>query len=283
MKYLKMTGFIILFLAVYFILSNYITVIAAVFMMLKVLFQDPSAFAEPGGDAAYNLMMEPLMSNIILLQVIGAAISLPIYVFIYRLRKERLIRTCEFRIIPVYKAVLAALLGIGLNFVVSVFVSATSLDKLSPEHEELMSSLLNNTSFAVTLLGVGILIPVFEEILFRGIVFNELKRNMRVLPALILQAVIFGAFHMNLTQAIYTSILAIALGLVYIWTKSLWGPILIHIFLNSTSAIISNYGSEQFLESYGSILILASIAIVIIAFVVLPKSARREARHEAEG
>jgi uncharacterized protein len=79
-----------------------------------------------------------------------------------------------------------------------------------------------------------------EEILFRGVVFRILEESLGSLPALILSAALFGLMHAGNPAATTFSSVAIALeaggmlAAAYIWSRSLWLPIGIHLAWNFT-------------------------------------------------
>lgn len=52
------------------------------------------------------------------------------------------------------------------------------------------------------------------------------------------QAIIFGLFHGNILQGIYTAILGMVIALAYYWTRSIFVPIIIHITYNLVSTLI---------------------------------------------
>ncbi len=81
---------------------------------------------------------------------------------------------------------------------------------------------------------VCILAPVFEEIIFRGIILKGmLNFNIKPTIAILINGFVFGCAHMNPWQFIGAGILGIIFGIVYYRTKSLFLPILLH-FLNNT-------------------------------------------------
>ena len=71
-----------------------------------------------------------------------------------------------------------------------------------------------------------------EEIVFRGCIFSVLKRNMNIVIALIIQALIFAIVHENIVQSSYVFFLGLVLGFVFIYTGSLLGNIICHITFN---------------------------------------------------
>lgn len=79
-----------------------------------------------------------------------------------------------------------------------------------------------------------IVAPIFEELLFRGIILNGLlnkyKNNSK--KAIIYSAIIFGMVHLNIPQGINAFIAGIILGFIYYYTKSMKLSIFAH-FVNN--------------------------------------------------
>lgn len=80
-----------------------------------------------------------------------------------------------------------------------------------------------------------IITPICEEIIFRGIIFNRLKRYTNIPNSIIISALIFGIYHGNLPQLIYAFIMGIIIATIYNKTNNLLSPVLFHITANSTS------------------------------------------------
>jgi membrane protease YdiL (CAAX protease family) len=94
--------------------------------------------------------------------------------------------------------------------------------------------------------GVGLVVLVAflagfgEEILFRGVVFRVLEESVGTLLAMILSAALFGLMHAGNHGATTFSTIAVALeaggmlAAAYVWSRSLWLPIGIHLAWNAT-------------------------------------------------
>lgn len=91
-------------------------------------------------------------------------------------------------------------------------------------------------SFIITLITVGVLGPVLEEIMFRGIIFTFLERTVNKWYALILSSIIFGAVHMLFVQSVYAGIMGMISGIVYMKTRKLIWSIIIHITINTLAS-----------------------------------------------
>ena len=76
--------------------------------------------------------------------------------------------------------------------------------------------------------------PIFEELLFRGIILNGLlnKYKNSSKKAIIYSAMVFGLVHLNIPQGINAFIGGIILGFIYCYTKSMKLSIFAH-FINN--------------------------------------------------
>ena len=85
---------------------------------------------------------------------------------------------------------------------------------------------------------VGILAPVCEECVFRGILYSGFRKNGTPLQAILWTAVLFGLFHMNLNQMVYAIVLGVAFGLLREATGNIWAGIIGHMSLNSFNVFL---------------------------------------------
>ena len=74
----------------------------------------------------------------------------------------------------------------------------------------------------------GVLSPIVEEIVFRGIVCNALIRNGSQRVGIIGSALLFGAFHGNMVQMVYASLMGVILAWIYCKYRNLSAPVLFH-------------------------------------------------------
>ncbi len=91
--------------------------------------------------------------------------------------------------------------------------------------------------------------PVFEEFMFRGLIMDELKPYGNGL-AIFTTGILFGLFHGNLVQGLYTMAMGIALGYIANVTGSIFPTTIIHAILNSLGGIMillmSTHGVQMF-------------------------------------
>lgn len=111
--------------------------------------------------------------------------------------------------------------------------------------------------FYVCLIG-----PIFEEVLFRGVILRALNRYNRYF-AIIASALIFGLFHLYLEQGAHAFVLGLVLAYASLKTDSLMVPILLHIFHNTLTTFTS------FSTSLTMIDLLFRFVCMIIALIWL--------------
>lgn len=142
-------------------------------------------------------------------------------------------------------------LGGALSGIVGIFIKGNNL----------MLNMLIKTEHSL-LSGIFIIIiaPIFEEIIFRGIIFGCLKKYCSIPIAIIIQAVLFGIFHGDISQGVYAFVLGIVLAIIYLYTDSLWGDILSHGFANLLSVMIFN-------KMMAVIVLIVSIISIIVLVI----------------
>lgn len=176
----------------------------------------------------------------------------------------------KIRIPTIFMAVLyIALLGplVSLcNALTMLFVDNTATEILS---------YVSEISFGGMFFFVGLLAPVCEEIVFRGILYTGFRKNGTPMQAILWTAVLFGLFHMNLNQMVYAMVLGFAFGLLREATGNIWAGIIGHISLNSYSVFLyylqSILSSEELSEAESALtqetlLIAIGVYLVIALF-----------------
>ncbi len=80
--------------------------------------------------------------------------------------------------------------------------------------------------------------PVCEELVFRGVTMRLVRRALPFWAANLMQAVLFGIFHMNWIQGIYAFVLGLVLGWICEKGGSIYFSMFFHILFNFWGTII---------------------------------------------
>ena len=91
---------------------------------------------------------------------------------------------------------------------------------------------------ALTYCYVLLIGPISEELIFRGAILDRLYLAFPFWAANLLQALLFGIYHMNLVQGIYAFVLGAVLGLVRVSVGTIFASIGTHIIFNATSYVL---------------------------------------------
>lgn len=86
--------------------------------------------------------------------------------------------------------------------------------------------------YLMAFIGLVVLPPIFEEVLFRGYLFGRLRRHVGFWVTTIVTSVAFGLVHGQWNVGVDTFVLSIFLCFLREYTGSLWAPMLLHAFKN---------------------------------------------------
>lgn len=117
----------------------------------------------------------------------------------------------------------------------------------------------------------GILSPLVEEIVFRGLVYNRLRRQYSVTIAIVFSGLIFGAYHGNLIQMGYGFVLGIMMAVLYERFGSFWVPVLFHSVANAGIYFIMHVSQIKEIVMTGLSCVICLILSGIIMIVLLEK------------
>lgn len=109
-----------------------------------------------------------------------------------------------------------------------------------------------------------IIAPIYEEVVFRGILLKGMASRMNPKLALVVSALFFAILHMNIPQGINAFLLGLIIGAIYLDTGSIYLSILAHLVNNSVGVTIS--GLFEYISGKYSVLLhgLAFVVGIII-------------------
>lgn len=103
---------------------------------------------------------------------------------------------------------------------------------------------------AVTILITGLITPVIEEIIFRGIIFNSYKKCTKTIIAALASALFFALIHFDFTQMPFAFIAGLVFAAAYEYTGNFIVPVIMHTANNMTALLISFYpGTAEILKT----------------------------------
>ncbi|MGH7234715.1 MAG: lysostaphin resistance A-like protein, partial [Candidatus Saccharimonadales bacterium] len=138
---------------------------------------------------------------------------------------------------PAYLVIYLIAIGIATHFIHGLNVNQSQNIGFASVH--------GSTQMILTFISLVILPPIAEELLFRGLLFEGLKKSIPVVYAGLLTSLIFAAAHLpeggggNLFWIGALDVFILSLVLVYLKqkTKSLWPGIFLHAIKNAVAFI----------------------------------------------
>ena len=91
----------------------------------------------------------------------------------------------------------------------------------------------------VQLLGLGMLVPLAEELIFRGLIYTRIRKRIPAGAAIFFSALLFALFHGNVIQMIFA--FPLALILAWLYERSGWFacPLAFHMGANLTAIVLN--------------------------------------------
>lgn len=235
-------------------------------------------------DQLGEMVADPL--KVSAMSFIAALILIPIYTSYLRSHRAKLPGVLEKQQLSgqqILRVIIAAFGVIGLVNLWMLLLQGLS-DKVPffsvqlEEYDELISSLTgDNLPLFWEILVTALLVPLSEELLFRGIALAHFRRSLPVALAVLLQALLFGLFHGNFVQTSYALIPGLVFAWAYIRSRNFLVPILMHSCFNLFGGVLSSYleGAGELVQGVFTIVIEASLFLSLI-FVWQDIKARRQ-------
>lgn len=183
-------------------------------------------------------------------------------ILLYFFRKDSLrLMPVKMKITP-FHWILIAVCGISCCPAANYLISLSGLIQLFYEQYEEVSSLLYYGNIWQELILMAVAAPVLEEVLFRGLIFRRLRTYCTFPAAVLVSALLFGAYHGNVVQGVYGFLMGAALAFMYERFRTIWAPILFHAAANLISVIVTEVPQVSNLADSHA---LAVMVIAIIA------------------
>ncbi len=251
------------------------TVVSVTFGMLLFVLNADFFRTITDADGLITAFSEMIYSNYGLLAAISGLLTLPLLVFLFRndRAKEKAAAVYEaWENVPFIHYILVFIAGVSACIAVNHLLIFSRLTELLYDSYEDSAALLFQGKLVLEILFAGIMIPVVEELIFRGLAYRRMRWYLKPLPAMILSALYFGAVHGNWLQGIYAFILGMLLAFAYERFKNLLAPILIHIGANVVSVLISDDGIMDAVyldDTLFLIVTAAALGVFIVTFYLI--------------
>lgn len=200
----------------------------------------------------YLEAMEPAFETVMQHQVeiagVAAAGTL-IFTGILFVKDRKLEKACGIPVpvkVPVSSYIHVLILG------VFGCVSATCLTGMAQavfydEQYQQTAQVIYTSAFPVQLALLGVLIPIAEEMMFRGVLFKRFRERQSFWYSAVCSSIFFAFMHTNTTQMIYAFLLGLMLSYLYEKFGSVKASMLLHVVMNAGSLVFTEVGAYRWL------------------------------------
>ena len=172
---------------------------------------------------------------------------------------------------------LGIFIGVASNIFLDLIANKLPTSWIEGNQESVSAFYGNN--LILTLIATGICAPLLEELLFRGLIYNAIKKIIKtltktqtkairyftVITAAVITSSLFGIYHGNILQALYAGILSLFMVYVYEFSGSLITAVIVHSMFNisgvPTAAITAAIGE--------TVTLVFSIIMVVLSMVLI--------------
>lgn len=229
--------FSLLYYAIYFALQ-----VAAVYLVTKI--------------SPYASFIEQMTIE---LSIIGNCLCVLVFALIFKFTSTPLSEKAYINPFPSRFFVSMIILGVATAYGIALALGYIESTGIIPEEwlktqEETYTDVIA-ASPVMQFFCVGLMAPVLEEILFRGLILGTLKKEMHPWVAIIISAVSFGIAHGTAISFIYATGLGLLMGWLFVRFNSVLPTIIFHMAYNCT---------VSFSENIYGIVALLSIPIMIL-------------------
>lgn len=155
----------------------------------------------------------------------------------------------------------------------TILTGNTFTNLITGNNQQIAETSMSMSRIPLELIGTATFIPAIEEIVFRGLIYENMKKKFKIQYAIFGSAVAFGIFHFDLRQCLNAMVLGIVFVVIYETFGNLKASIIVHSSANVTSLLL-NYicsvnGSikELIFSDLGQIIIMG-ISIMALVFLI---------------
>lgn len=200
-------------------------------------------------------------------EMMGIAAFCSIPIFLYMMKRDRLREGTEMLRVnqkaPVSKYILIAGLCIPFALGLNNLMIMLNIAAYSSAYQEAVE-VFYGARLIVQIVTLGILTPIAEELIFRGLIYNRMKLVMKSPKgAIIFSGLLFGFYHGNLVQTIYGCLCGFLLAYLYEKYGSIKAPVLGHICMNMVSLILTE--ANVFVWMFENVVRMGIITVVCAA------------------
>lgn len=246
-KWMPAIGFSLLILFAFFAIQMVGSIAMVLISVIIMVAKNPSEAANIQSQMLGLSTDSNYISSITTVCIFVSAIAAMIWYYVRDVRKSDRGNVGKvIRKVTTVKGIIIWISGSVFCFGCAVFLSEL-MGLLSPSAMDMFNDTMDlalGGNEIISFLTVVVLAPIAEELIFRGLILNTLKKRVPFIAVIVIQAICFGIYHGNIIQAVYVLPAAIFLGIVAYKMGSVIPCMFIHALYNSMSYIANALPEE---------------------------------------
>lgn len=217
-------------------------------------------------EAAYMIIGDDVAYYATEITCVIALVVLPILCVMYR--NDHRQQIAEERI-NIKTGLLLAAVGVTACIALNIFLMMAGIAQNSETYQDVAGQMYSSP-YWVQFAGLGILIPMTEEMLYRGMLYRRMRELLPVTFSVGLTAVLFGVNHGNIVQFLFAAVLGVMLAWICEKFCTVKASIILHISVNLTSLLMTWTGGFAWIMKKGieTMIFLAIFTMVTASLCV---------------
>ena len=223
-------------------------------------------------------LMQTGTGNVMLFNLISGLLTLPFLCIFYYKDKRSAVnmkKMLRFKALPIYNYVYAAFMGMAACLALNCLIDIIRLSDLSPAYRS-TAGMFTESGLIISMLASGLMAPLMEELLYRGLIYKRLRESIDPLISAIISAFIFGLAHGNLVQFVYAFFAGLMMAYLYEKYQNFLAPLLFHFSANALSLAIMWSDGLKAGSSVKPILFVLNVIILFVIYRLIEKNVKRE-------
>jgi len=145
------------------------------------------------------------------------------------------------------------------------------------QYERIANLLIKGNSVSDILISgliIALLPAIGEELIFRSLFMRLFSQFTNIHASIIISALIFGFVHMEFYGLISRIVMGIFFGYLFVWSKTILVPILVHFINNFSIVLATNYFDTEYMQTVSEtdsemqVLLYGIISGIVVAYAI---------------
>lgn len=192
-----------------------------------------------------------------------ATVPLTLTMFLMDRKRDRVLELPQNKKAGAVKYAAIAAIGVCVCIGLNNLATMANLAFYSESYQQ-TSANFYAASFPMQIICLGVIAPITEELLFRGLLFKRYREVGSFTRAMFYSSLLFAFSHGNMVQFLYAMAIGMLAAYVYEKYGSFKAPVFLHIVVNLASLICTRLGGFAWMNEAP---VRMGLAVVACAFV----------------